>query len=139
VVAPGLGWCFFVVTGVVDGGPVTGGSVVDGVVTVMAGGRVVGVEVAAVVGVVVVVVVVKMVTTGRGAVVPCVLSGAVLTATVPASTGSGLKGTLAGALVDGDGESFGAVVGVVVGGGAGSGTVVTLVVWWLDGRGVLPW
>ena len=131
-------------TGVVEGGTVTGGTVVGGVVTVITGGLVVAV----VVVVVVVSFVVEVVTTGGGAVVPCVLSGAVLT--VPASTGRGLRGTFArpGTLVDGAGEGtivagepFGAVVVVVVvvGGGAGSGIVVGLVALWLGGPGVLPW
>ena len=139
VATDGLGWCFFVVTGVVDGRSVTVGPVVGGVVTVTTGGLVVGV-------VVVVVVVVKLVTTGGGAIVPCVLSGAVLTATtVPVSTGGGLRvplvgpGTLAAGAEEGAvvvGEPLGAVAGVVV--GAGSGIVVKLVVLWLDGPGV-PW
>ena len=140
VATDGLGWCFFVVTGVVDGRSVTVGPVVGGVVTVITGGLVVGV-------VVVVVVVVKLVTTGGGAIVPCVLSGAVLTATtVPVSTGGGLRvplvgpGTLAAGAEEGAvvvGEPLGAVAGVVV--GAGSGIVVKLVVLWFDGPGVLPW
>jgi hypothetical protein len=131
----GFGWCFFVVTGVVvEGVSVAGGLVVGGVLTVITGGLVVGV----------VVVVVVVVTTGRGGVMPCVLSGAVLM--VPASTGSELRGTLVGlgTLVDGAGawtigagEPFGAVV--VVEDGAGSGIVVKLVALWLDGPGVPPW